>query len=53
MKEFIEYLEKQIEAGKAKTVELLTDGRKDDANFMKIQTNISVMQNRGSVYRDS
>ena len=40
MKEFIEYLEKQIEADKAKTAEFLTDGRKDDANFMKIQTNI-------------
>ena len=40
MKEFIEYLEKQIKADKAKTAEFLTDGRKDDANFMKIQTNI-------------
>ena len=40
MKEIIEYLEKQIKADKAKTAEFLTDGRKDDANFMKIQTNI-------------
>ena len=40
MKEFIAYLDSRIEEGKAKTAELLTGGRQDDANFMKVQTNI-------------
>ena len=40
MKEFITYLDSRIEAGKAKTAALLADGRKDDANFMKVHTNI-------------
>ncbi len=40
MEKFIAYLDSGIEAGKAKTAELLADGRRDDANFMKVHTNI-------------
>ena len=40
MKEFITYLDGQIEDGKARTAEYLADGRGDDANFMKVHTNI-------------
>ena len=40
MKEFMTYLDSRIEAGKTKTAALLADGCQDDANFMKVQTNI-------------
>ena len=40
MREFTAYLDSKIEEGKAKTAELLSDGRRDDANFMKVHTNI-------------
>ena len=40
MEKFIHYLDSRIEEGKAKTGELQTNGRSDDANFMKVRTNI-------------
>ena len=40
MKEFIAYLGSKVEEGKAETAALLADGRRDDANFSKIRTNI-------------
>ena len=40
MESFIAYLIGKIEEGKAETVSLLADGRKDDANFAKVRTNI-------------
>ena len=40
MKEFIAYLSCKIEEGKAETAALLADGRRDDANFAKVRTNI-------------
>ena len=40
MESFITYLTGKIEEGKAETVSLLADGRKDDANFAKVRTNI-------------
>lgn len=40
MKEFITYLENRIEEGKAEIVLLEAEGRKDDANFAKVRTNI-------------
>ena len=40
MTDFIEYLTKQIEAGKKDIDRLETDGRKDDADFVKVRTNI-------------
>ena len=40
MKEFITYLESKIAEGKAEVMTLEADGRKDDANFAKIRTNI-------------
>lgn len=40
MEEFITYLTGKIEEGKAETASLLVDGRKDDANFAKVRTNI-------------
>ena len=40
MEEFITYLTGKIEEGKAETASLLADGRKDDANFAKVRTNI-------------
>ncbi len=40
MKSFITYLTGKIEEGKAETASLLADGRKDDADFAKVRTNI-------------
>ena len=40
MKEFIAYLETKIAEGKAEIVTLEAGGRKDDANFARIRTNI-------------
>ena len=40
MKEFLSYLDSRIEEGKAKTAEFQAEGRRDDANFMKVHTNI-------------
>ena len=40
MKEFIEYLNERIEEGRAEIAQLSADGRKDDANFAKVRTNI-------------
>ena len=40
MEEFITWLSSKIEECKAETASLLTDGRKDDANFSKVRTNI-------------
>ena len=40
MESFITYLTGKMEEGKAETVSLLADGRKDDANFAKVRTNI-------------
>ncbi|MBO4879392.1 MAG: hypothetical protein J5544_03960 [Clostridia bacterium] len=40
MKEFIEYLDSRIEEGKAEIAALSADGRKDDADFAKVRTNI-------------
>ena len=40
MEVFIEYLTKQIEAGKAETARLEAEGCKDDADFAKVRTNI-------------
>ncbi len=40
MKDFISYLSSRIEEGKAETASLQADGRKDDANFAKVRTNI-------------
>ena len=40
MKEFITYLDGKIEESKAETAALLADGRRDDANFVKVRTNI-------------
>ena len=40
MEEFIAYLSGKIEEGKAETAALQADGRKDDANFAKVRTNI-------------
>ena len=40
MEEFIRYLSSKIEEGKAETAALLADGRRDDANFAKVCTNI-------------
>ena len=40
MEEFITYLGSKIEEGKAETAALLADGRKDDADFAKVRTNI-------------
>lgn len=40
MEEFIQYLERQIAAGKAEIAGLEAEGRKDDANFAKVRTNI-------------
>lgn len=40
MEEFITYLNSRIEEGKAETAALLADGRRDDANFAKVRTNI-------------
>ncbi len=40
MKEFIAYLESRISEGKAEIITLEADGRKDDANFARVRTNI-------------
>ena len=40
MQEFIGYLNRQIEAGKARIIALEAEGRHDDANFAKVRTNI-------------
>ena len=40
MEKFMQYLDSKIEEGRAKTEELRSDGRGDDANFMKVRTNI-------------
>jgi len=40
MEEFLSYLSSKIEEGKADTAALLADGRRDDANFAKVRTNI-------------
>ena len=40
MQEFIAYLESRIAEGKAEIIRLETGGRKDDANFVKVRTNI-------------
>ena len=40
MKELIEYLDSRIEEGRSEIVRLSTEGRKDDANFAKVRTNI-------------
>ena len=40
MKEFIAYLENRITEGKEEIITLEADGRKDDANFTKVRTNI-------------
>ena len=40
MEEFITYLGSKIEEGKAETAALQADGRKDDADFAKVRTNI-------------
>ncbi len=40
MNEFITYLSSKIEEGKSETAALLADRRTDDANFMKVRTNI-------------
>ena len=40
MKEFIAYLESKISEGKMEITTLEVDGRKDDANFTRVRTNI-------------
>ena len=40
MEKFISYLDSKIREGKAKTAELQTKGSSDDADFMKVRTNI-------------
>lgn len=40
MEEFVKYLHSKIEEGKTETAALLADGRRDDANFAKVRTNI-------------
>ncbi len=40
MKRFIDYLENRIAEGKAEIIALESAGRKDDANFTRIRTNI-------------
>ncbi len=40
MQEFMNYLAGQIEAGRAEIERLEADGRKDDANFARVRTNI-------------
>ena len=40
MKEFIEYLTQRIEAGKEEIEALEAEGRRDDADFAKVKTNI-------------
>ena len=40
MKDFITYLNSRIEEGREEIAALTADGRKDDANFAKVRTNI-------------
>ena len=40
MKEFIDYLTQQIEAGREEIAALEAEGRQDDADFAKVRTNI-------------
>ena len=40
MKEFIDYLSKQIEAGSDDAARLEKEGRRDEADFAKVRTNI-------------
>ena len=40
MKEFIDYLSKQIEAGGNDAARLEKEGRRDEADFAKVRTNI-------------
>ena len=40
MEEFIKYLHSKAEEGKTETAALLAEGRRDDANFAKVRTNI-------------
>ena len=40
MKEFVEYLTLQIEAGRKDIADLEKSGRQDDADFAKVRTNI-------------
>ncbi len=40
MKEFTEYLSKQIEAGRNDVLRLKEEGRRDDADFARVRTNI-------------
>lgn len=40
MKEFIEYLDGKLKEGRAEIIRLSADGRKDDADFAKVSTNI-------------
>ena len=40
MKDFIDYLTRQIEAGREESARLEADGRQDDADFAKVRTNI-------------
>ena len=40
MQEFIEYLTRRVEEGRAEVAALEADGRRDDANFAKARTNI-------------
>ena len=40
MREFIAYLESRISEGKTEIITLEADGRKDDANFARVRTNI-------------
>ena len=40
MQAFMDYLGRQVEAGKADAAALDAEGRRDDANFAKIRTNI-------------
>lgn len=40
MKQFIEYLDGKLDEGRAEIERLFADGRKDDADFAKVSTNI-------------
>ena len=40
MKAFMAYLESKLSEGKEEIIALEADGRKDDANFAKVRTNI-------------
>ena len=40
MKDFLEYLTRQVEAGREEAEKLEADSRRDDADFVKVRTNI-------------